>query len=67
MLKMHDPMFYEEYIIKHHLERFLNSNEIDRAQPFWFYIVTLCWGLIPWIFSVIAVIIAKLREFNFKN
>lgn len=67
MLKMHDPMFYEEYIIKHHLERFLNSNEIDRAQPFWFYIVTLFWGLIPWIFSVIAVIIAKLREFNFKK
>ncbi len=67
MLKMHDPMFYEEYIIKHHLERFLNSNEIDRAQPFWFYIVTLCWGLIPWIFSAIAVIIAKLREFNFKK
>ena len=67
MLKMHDPMFYEEYIIKHHLERFLNSNETDRAQPFWFYIVTLFWGLIPWIFSVIAVIIAKLREFNFKK
>lgn len=67
MLNMHNPDFYNEYIVKHHLERFLNSNEIDRAQPFWFYIVTLMWGLIPWIFSVIAVIIANLKKLNFKK
>lgn len=67
MLNIHDPMFYEEYIIKHHLERFLSSNEIDRAQPFWFYFVTLFWGLIPWIFSVIALIIAKLKDFDYMK
>lgn len=67
MLKMHNPSFYDEYIVKHHLERFLNSNTIDRAQPFWFYFVTLAWGLIPWIFSTIAVIIAKLKEIDYKK
>lgn len=64
MFKIHDPLFFREYIIKHHLERFLNSNEINREQPFYFYIITVLWGLIPWVFSVIAVGITKLKSFK---
>ncbi len=64
MFKIHDPLFFREYIIKHHLERFLNSNEINREQPFYFYIITVLWGLIPWVFSAIAVGIAKLKAFK---
>lgn len=62
MFKIHDPLFFREYIIKHHLERFLNSNEINREQPFYFYIITVLWGLIPWVFSVIAVGITRLKS-----
>lgn len=64
MFKIHDPLFFREYIIKHHLERFLNSNEINREQPFYFYIITVLWGLIPWVFSAIAVGIAELKAFK---
>ena len=54
MLKMHDPMFFDEYIVKHHIERFIGGNELGREQPFYFYILTLLWGFFPWIFSVLA-------------
>ena len=60
MFKIHDPLFFNEYIIKHHLERFLNSNEIGRKQPFYFYFLTVLWGLIPWVFSAIAVAVEKI-------
>ena len=69
MLKMHDPLFFEEYIVKHHIERFIGGNELGREQPFYFYILTLLWGFFPWIFSVLAVFIKKIvkKDFVFKN
>lgn len=69
MLKMHDPLFFEEYIVKHHIERFIGGNELGREQPFYFYILTLLWGFFPWIFSVFAVFIRKIvkKDFVFKN
>ena len=67
MFKIHDPLFFHEYIIKHHIERFLNSNEINREQPFYFYFLTVLWGLVPWIFSAIAVGITKLKSIKKFN
>lgn len=64
MFKIHDPLFYNEYIIKHHINRFFSSSEIHREAPFYFYILTLLWGLIPWIFSAIAVGVTKLKSFK---
>lgn len=66
MLNIHNPMFYEEYIVKHHLARFLSSNDINRAEPFWFYFANLFWGMIPWTFSAIALIVAKIKLFDKK-
>ena len=63
MLKMHDPLFFEEYIVKHHIERFIGGNELGREQPFYFYILTLLCRFFPWIFSVLAVFIRNI----FKN
>lgn len=62
MFKLHNPLFWNEYIIKHHLSRFLGSDEIDRAQPFYFYIVTLLWGFCPWILSTIFVLCKKTNK-----
>ncbi len=62
MFKIHNPLFYNEYIVKHHLERFLNSNEIGRKQPFYFYFLTVLWGLFPWIFSAVASGIEKIKS-----
>lgn len=42
----------------------MNSNEINREQPFYFYFITVLWGLIPWVFSAIAVGITKLKSFK---
>lgn len=70
MFKIHDPLFFQEYIVKHHINRFFSSSEIHREAPFYFYILTLLWGLIPWIFSAIAVAIAKLKsvkKFSYEN
>mgnify|MGYP001049449270 CR=1 FL=1 len=70
MLKIHNPVFYEEYIIKHHLARFFTSNDIDRSEPVWFYFVNLIWGMVPWIFSALAILAVKCKNFRleiFKN
>ncbi len=61
MLKMH-PNFYHEYIIKHHLQRFVNSKELGRKQPWYFFIITVIWGLVPWIASLFAVLAAKIKK-----
>lgn len=70
MFHIHNPLFYDEYIIKHHLNRFFSSSEIHRQQPLYFYFLTILWGLVPWIFSAIAVLIAKIKDFkslSFEN
>lgn len=81
MLKTHYPLFFNEYIIKHHLHRFLNTanNEIGRKQPFYYYFIVVLWGFIPWIFSVAAVFtdkcmnwkkqhyIEKIKNFDFNK
>lgn len=66
MFKLHDPLFFNEYIVKHHLHRFLNTanNEIGRKQPFYYYFVVVLWGFIPWIFSMIAVFIDKIKNWK---
>lgn len=69
MLEMHDPLFFNEYIMKHHVERFLGGNELGREQPFYFYLITILWGFFPWILSTLIVLIRKIqkRDFKFKN
>lgn len=62
MFKIHDPLFFNEYIMKHHINRFFSSSQIDREQPFYFYFITILWGMIPWVFSLIAVGITKLKS-----
>lgn len=66
MLYKYNPLFFNEYIVKHHIERFFNTahNEIGRKQPFYYYFVVVLWGFIPWIFSMIAVFIDKIKNWN---
>lgn len=69
MLKIHNPLFFNEYIIKHHVARFLGASEIGRVQPFYFYFLTILWGFFPWIISCLAVFIRKimLKDFALKD
>lgn len=62
MMKMHDPRFFDEYIIIHHLNRFIDSDDVGRDQPFIFMFLTFLWGLLPWTFSAIAACVCKIKE-----
>lgn len=69
MLNMHDPLFFNEYIIKHHVSRFLGSEELGRQQPFYFYFLTVLWGFFPWIVSTLIVFLRKIikRDFGLRE
>lgn len=62
MFNLHDPLFYNEYIVKHHIDRFFNSQEVGRQQPFYFYILTILWGFFPWIGSLITKIVTHFKS-----
>jgi len=72
MFKMYNPLFWDEYIVKHHLARFAGGKLIHRDEPFYFYIVTLLWGFFPWVISCLVVGIKNLiqiirnKTFTFK-
>lgn len=72
MFKTYNPLFWDEYIVKHHLARFAGGEIIHRDEPFYFYIVTLLWGFFPWVISCLAVGIKNLiqiiknKTFTFK-
>lgn len=77
MLDKHDPLFFNEYIMKHHIARFLNSHDLGRKQPFYFFILTILWGIFPWIIPAAATIktwgkklikqIKALKTFDFNS
>ena len=60
MFKLHNPQFWDEYILKHHWHRFLGGKDIHRTQPFYFYFLTLLWGFFPWSISCFSVWIKDL-------
>lgn len=62
MLKMYNSYFFEEYIYKHHILRFLGSPVIDRTKPWYFYLETLLWGFFPHIFVFISYLADKIRK-----
>ena len=70
MLNQYDPLFFNEYIMKHHINRFFSASEINRARPFYYYILALLWGAMPYIFSLIGALIEKIsdrQKFDFSN
>jgi 4-amino-4-deoxy-L-arabinose transferase-like glycosyltransferase len=46
--------FIDEFIIRHHIQRFL-SPELQHVQPFWFYIPVLLGLLMPWAPALYAI------------
>ncbi|MCR5261796.1 MAG: glycosyltransferase family 39 protein [Candidatus Gastranaerophilales bacterium] len=56
MLHQHDPLFFNEYIMKHHVARFTTSADLGRKQPFYFFILTILWGFFPWIIPALVTV-----------
>ena len=68
MLKIYPNLFFQEYIYKHHILRFLGSNVIHRSEPWYFYFITLLWGLFPHIFVLFSKISGiKNIKFDLKD
>lgn len=65
MLKMYNPLFWDEYVIKHHIARFFGSEVINREQPFYFYFLTILWGFFPWIVSCLPVWLKNIKKIRF--
>lgn len=70
MIKTYPGLFFEEYIYKHHILRFLGSDIIHRTQPWYFYFLTLLWGLFPHILvflpELFTGLVKKFRTENFR-
>ena len=66
MLHIYGKLFFDEYIIKHHLLRFIGSDVIHRERPFLFYIPILAWGFFPWVFSFVSMFVEKCRGFRYR-
>jgi len=64
MLKQYDPLFFNEYIMKHHILRFLGSEVVNRTEPVWFFIPVILIGIMPYLASFIAMITEKLAQFK---
>ena len=74
MLNKYDPLFFNEYVMKHHVHRFFDSSGVNRKQPFYFFALTILWGFCPWILSSLAILCSKIKKlkninlkFNFEE
>lgn len=53
--------FLEEFIWKHHFERFVSSS-LQHVQPFWFFVPVILVGLLPW-----TPLLALLHRLDLRN
>ncbi len=58
VFKENGMVWFNEYIVKHHFARFLDSSmNIGRKRPFLFYIPVILAGFLPWTMFFIAALI----------
>lgn len=67
MLNSYGDTFFHEYIYKHHLERFVNSAELGRKEPFWFFIAVFAVGFLPWTLVFVSMLIDRSKAFFKKS
>lgn len=65
MCKIHNPLFWNEYIMKHHFARFTGSDVINRERPFYYYMIVIIWGFFPWIFSFVSMFADKWKKLKY--
>ena len=61
--KAHGTIWFNDYIVKHHFARFINSSlGLGRKQPFLFYLPIVFAGIMPWTVSFISQIFRGIRS-----
>ncbi len=63
MMEIHGDLFYKEYVLKHHLARFIDSKDLGRKEPWFFFIPVFIVGFLPWTISFIAMLTDKTKGF----
>lgn len=66
MFHFYDPFFFQEYVVKHHLSRFVDSKNLGRKEPWFFLIAVFAACFLPWITSFIAEIVLVFKKFRGK-
>ena len=66
MLKMYGRLFFDTYVIKHHIARFLDSENLGRKQPFLFYVPVIFTAVFPWSFVLVAYIVKAIKSIGTK-
>lgn len=54
--------FIREYFLLHHFARFINSENIGRARPFYYFIPVFLLGFLPWSFIFITFLIDETKK-----
>lgn len=69
MFKVHGQAFISEYILKHHLARFVNSAGINRKEPFLFFVPVILVGFLPFITTLISSFTGEIKKCidNYKS
>lgn len=59
--------FFNDYIVKQHFSRFIDSKGLGRQAPFYFFIPVFLVGFIPWIFSFLTSLISNIKYVTKNN
>ena len=62
MYKAHGQAFINEYILKHHFARFVNSAGINRKEPFWFFVPVILIGFLPFAATLISSFTGEIKK-----
>ncbi len=63
MMDIHGDLFFKEYVLKHHLSRFVDSKDLGRKEPWFFFIPVFVVGFLPWTLTFISMLIDKTKSF----
>lgn len=66
MYQKYGNFFIQEYIIKHHFARFINSVSIGRERPLLYFVPVFLMGFMPWTFVFIAFLIDGFKKLKTK-
>lgn len=58
--------FLREYFLVHHFARFINSVNIGRERPFWYFIPTFLIGFLPWTLIFIGAAVKGFKQLKAK-
>lgn len=62
MFNLHGMDFVNMYFIKQHFARFLDTNQIGRVEPFYYFVPVLFVGFLPWSLNFIGALINGVKN-----